>query len=161
MIKAWLVGGDELVAKFTSFSDVFRDELQTCIKTLTMDLVKKVKEEKLSGQVLNRKTGRLSRSITPEFEFSANSAYGIVGTNVAYGRAWELGFTREVGAGARGGPRAMLEREKARYFAKHPPGNKTYAARPFLKSALDEMRDQIQEQIKDAVWQSVKRNFIA
>ena len=153
MISAWLEGDQETIARFTLFSGNLREQLQKTVKKLTMDLTKHVKQDKLSGQVLNRRPngGRLSRSITPSFEMSADSAVGIVGTNVDYGRYWELGFDRKVGAGARGGPRQMLEKAKAAYFAKYPPGMKHYGPRSFLGSALDDMRPKIKADIEQAV----------
>lgn len=159
MIRAWLVGSDAVIANFDAFPGNLRDELETCIKKLTMDLTKKVKQEKLSGQSLNRKTGRLSRSVTPSFDSNGGKFVGIVGTNVSYGRFWELGFDRKVGAGARGGPRKMLENAKARYFQKHPPGVKHYGPRSFLGSALNEMAPEIQAKIEQAVRDSAKKAF--
>ena len=159
MIKISIDGDEELVARFVAFRGDIRAELENAIRKLTMDLVRKVKAEKLSGQVLNRKTGSLSRSVTPSFDSSETSFTGIVGTNVNYGRFWELGFDRAVGAGARGGPRNMLEKAKARYFAKHPPGRKHYGPRSFLGSALDDMRPTIKDQHSDVVRKATNRSF--
>lgn len=47
---------------------------------------------KLSGEVLNVRTGRLRRSITKRIEASGGSVSGIVGTNVSYAAAHEFGF---------------------------------------------------------------------
>lgn len=124
-----------------------------------MDLVKKVKAEKLSGQVLGRKTGRLSRSVTPSFEIDSTQVVGVVGTNVSYGRDWELGFDRKVGAGARGGPRQMLEKARALYFAKHPPGVRHYGPRSFLGSALEEMAPTVRAEIEQTVRETTTGAF--
>jgi phage gpG-like protein len=165
MIRAWLENADEVIARFDGFPETLRSELERTVKKLTMDLAKKAKDEKLSGQVLNRKTGKLSRSITPSFEFDAGSTFGIVGTNLSYGRAWELGFGRAIGAGARGGPGArggitlMLASAKARYYRDHPPGRRTYAPRSFLRSALQEMAQEIRSQINQTVRDTTKGFF--
>ena len=50
-----------------------------------------VKMKKLRGQVLHVRTGHLMRSITGKVERSGDTVIGRVGTNVSYGRLWELG----------------------------------------------------------------------
>ena len=159
MISAWLEGDQETIARFTLFGANLRTQLEKKVRSLTMDLVKKVKAEKLSGQVLGRKTGRLSRSVTPSFEIDSTQVVGVVGTNVSYGRDWELGFDRTVGAGARGGPRQMLEKARALYFAKHPPGVRHYGPRSFLGSALEEMAPTVRAEIEQTVRETTTGAF--
>ena len=71
------------------------------------------------------------------------AAIAYVGTNVSYGAFWEHGFTRKIGAGARGGPRTLSGNALATYIARHPPGTRQYAARPFLAPALASMKAKI------------------
>jgi phage gpG-like protein len=54
-----------------------------------------VKNDKLSGQVLKVRTGRLRRSITYKLSNGDNTASATVGTNLSYGRAQEYGFVGE------------------------------------------------------------------
>ena len=49
-------------------------------------------KEKLSGEVLNVRTGRLRRSIVERVESSGSVVTGIVGTNVEYAAPHEYGF---------------------------------------------------------------------
>lgn len=67
------------------------------ITRLTIKLQGHVKENKLSGQVLKVKTGRLRRSINQRVDNDANEGpVGTVGTNVSYARPHELGFSGDV-----------------------------------------------------------------
>lgn len=67
------------------------------ITRLTIKLQGNVKENKLSGQVLKVKTGRLRRSINQKVENDeARGPVGTVGTNVSYARPHELGFSGDV-----------------------------------------------------------------
>ncbi len=57
-----------------------------------LSIVVREVERNLSGKVLNKRTGALLRSIRRN---SRATAQGFnVATNLLYGRAWEMGFTR-------------------------------------------------------------------
>ena len=147
MITGWLIGDKRVIAKLDGLPDRLQSALQKRVETLALKLLVKVKAEKLSDQVLKVQTGRLRRSINERVETNGTRVTGIVGTNVVYGRAWELGFDRKIGAGARGGPRTLSGKALDTYFAKHPPGTKHYEPRSFLRSALEEMRPQIEKEL--------------
>lgn len=66
------------------------------VKRLAINLQGYVKESKLSGQVLNVRTGTLRRSINQEVTQSGSMTTGIVGTNVSYAKVHEYGFSGEV-----------------------------------------------------------------
>lgn len=69
----------------------------TAITRLTIKLQGMVKEQKLSGQVLNVRTGNLRRSINQTVEQEAERGpVGTVGTNEKYARPHEMGFSGEV-----------------------------------------------------------------
>ena len=120
-----------------------------------LDIQRRVERDKLTGQVLHVRTGTLRRSISMKVESSGTKVLGIVGTNVGYGAAWEFGFNRKVGAGARGG------KVTASQLAKHPPGTKYMAPRSFLGSALTDalpsVRDRIQEAIREGLSKEIGR----
>lgn len=150
MITAKLIDGDKLVARLERLYPALRTTLTKEIQRIIIDLSVKVKRDKLSGQVLNVRTGRLRRSITTRLEEKQDSVTGIVGTNVGYAKAWEYGFTAKVGAGSRGGPHGLSSKALARYYEALPPRTKTYPARSFLRSSLAEMRGDINERLKVA-----------
>lgn len=156
MIGGYLVGDTEVIKRLSAMPEKLRFRLGTAITRLSIDLQSKVKGDKLSGQVLHRRTGTLSRSISRVVLTETNSVVGVVSTNVKYGIAWERGFDRKVGAGARGGPKTLLGAARDAYFAKHPSGTKHYAARSFLRSSLAEMRPEISEKIGIAVNESIR-----
>lgn len=70
--------------------------LKTSITRMTLKLLRSVKQDKLSGQVLNVQTGRLRRSINQRVIATDSKIKGIVGTNVEYARPHEMGFSDDV-----------------------------------------------------------------
>lgn len=150
MITATIIGDRELVAHLRALPDVAKRDIDATVQKVGFRLEDIVKRSYLRGprpQNLGVVTGRLLSSITrgnvdsrSRFESLPTQANYYVGTNVAYGALWENGFTRRVGAGARGGPRTLSGNALARYIAAHPPGEKTIGARPFLKPALRDVR---------------------
>ncbi len=162
MITATLVGGRELIVKFEKFPASLREKLESTIKSLTFDLAKKVKADKLSGQVLQRPSGRLIRSITTSFENDNDSFKGIVGTNVAYGAYHEFGFVGQETV-------KTFQRKQTMAFGR-PMNTKivqvrsftrnvNYKAHPFLRPALEEMRPEIEKQINDVATNAAKEVF--
>jgi hypothetical protein len=98
------------------------------------------------------RTGLLSGNISDLPSEDGNSFSSSVGTNVPYGRYWEKGFDRKVGAGARGGPqKPMTSLAEMKYQAKHPPGTKHEDARPFLTPALADMKEEIRRRLARAM----------
>lgn len=153
MISGALIGDHELVQRVAAIPQAAHDELVPTVQKLILQVEARSKSSYLRGPRpthLGVKTGRLISSVTTRMEVSADSVYGICGTNVSYGALWELGFKRRVGAGARGGPRTLSGKARATYFAKHPPGVKDVAARPFLSPALADVRPQALDEIKAA-----------
>ncbi len=156
MLKGTLIGGELLAEKLGRLGVDVRTATSRGIARACLRILAKVKAEKLTGEVLNVRTGRLRRSITTRMlDEASDRPAGVVGTNVGYGAAWEYGFDRKIGAGARGGPRTLLGKARETYFAKHPPGTKHYAERSFLRTALEEMRPAIGEEINAALGRAI------
>ena len=118
------------------------------VSRLTFKLQRKVKAEKLSGQVLNVKSGRGRRSISAKVDARPQEIIGSVGTNVNYMGGWERGFTK-----------AAIDifptKKRALYWpgADHPVRHvhqpaRAVKARPFLRPALEEMRAEITTRLK-------------
>lgn len=91
-ITGEIKGDREVVANLRRFDAAARGEIQKGIGRITIKLLTRVKAQKLSGQALNVRTGRLRRSITQRIESSADEISGIVGTNVDYAAIHEYGF---------------------------------------------------------------------
>lgn len=157
MITGYLVGDRELIARIQGASAKMKAEIDRTVTRLGFELQARVQTGYLTGQVLHVRTGRLRSSISPggesrsRTEITATSAIAYVGTNVSYGAFWEHGFTSKIGAGARGGPRTLSGQALATYFARHPPGTRQEAARPFLAPALRSMRGRIESELGAAL----------
>lgn len=158
MITASIVGDRELVAHLRELPAVAKRDIDQTVQKVGRRLEDIVKRSYLRGprpEHLGVVTSKLITSITlgapysrTRFESLPNQANYYVGTNVAYGALWEYGFTRKIGAGARGGPRTLSGNALARYIAAHPPGEKAMAARPFLKPGLRDIKATFIEQMQ-------------
>jgi phage gpG-like protein len=168
MISGYLIGDKALIAKMNAMPATVKGAIDATVMKLGFALQAKVQADYLRGPRPDRlgvKTGRLLGSITQgdadsrsRFESTPTTSLAYVGTNVSYGQFWEYGFSRRVGAGSRGGkflhmgPKALES-----YFAKHPPGDKAYPARPFLAPALSDMRDLITQQLSESLLNAAKQ----
>lgn len=144
--------------------------VHSALSASALDLVGHIKINKLSGQVLKRRSGRLSRSIHANpVEISAGAMSVQVGTNVEYARIHELGGqTKPHLIKARGRSLRWVDSGGFTFSAKtgkvtdgfiyrkevHHPGSKI-PARPYLRPALEEKRQAIVERINQAVHQAV------
>ncbi len=161
VITGSIVGDKEVIARLKAMPDKVFDAVALTVYQLGVQLQRQVVTGYLSGPRpthLGRVTGRLAASITgggdtrSRFERNGLVATSYVGTNVSYGAAWENGFSKKVGAGARGGPRFLTSAAEIQtYFAKHPPGVKQVPARPFLTPALQQMKPMIIAEIQKTV----------
>jgi phage gpG-like protein len=164
MISGYIVGDKALVARIAGAGAVVKAEIDVTVQKLGYALQARVQTQKLTGQVLRVRTDRLRGSIAqnaPEtrsrFVATDTAAIAYVGTNVSYGAAWEHGFSRKVGAGARGGPRTISGKALDSYIRRHPPGVRHVAARPFLAPALFEMRAQIVTELGAALKRGMEK----
>jgi len=158
-VNVQIVGTDNVAKKISEMQGKSRSVIEKAVMREAINLVRYVKEQKLTGQSLQVQTGRLRRSITAKFEGEGTDTFtAIVGTNVKYGRFWELGFSRKVGAGARGGPRSLSGTALQKYLAKHPPAMKSISARPFLRNSFEENMPRIKENLAKSVREALRWN---
>lgn len=162
MIKGWILGGEDLVKRLTAAPENIQNALQTSVSRMALRLLARVKGDKLSGQVLKVKTGRLRRSINQRVEREGSGVYGYVGTNVDYGRVHEYGFKGGVVS-----VRAHL-RKVTQAFGKTLPTTKQSQVgahtrnvklpeKSFLRSALRELQPEIERSMRNAVQAAAKR----
>lgn len=160
MIKGEILGSDALVSRFDAMVPKFTGLMTKSISRLTLTLLRNVKQDKLSGQVLNVRSGRLRRSINQRIEGAGtDTVAGYVGTNVVYGRPFEFGFKGNVPV------KAHLRTIKQAFGKSISPVTvqvKPYTMkvdvkeRSFLRSALAEMDTAIRSEIRNAVTEAVK-----
>lgn len=99
------VSGDrEVIRRFEALGPSLREELIRAVGRITLRLMRRSVQDKLSGQVLKRRTGTLARSVTqsPRTYEAGQRIVGTVGISditgrggrrpVKYGRVHEFGF---------------------------------------------------------------------
>lgn len=158
MIEASVTGDAQVVASIRQQYQKITTNVEQSIGRLTLKLLTRVKVSKLSGQVLNVRTGRLRRSITQKVVSTPSRITGIVGTNVEYARAHELGFNGQVSVkahlrqikmawGKRITPRTVVIRPHTRQV--------NLPAKSFLGSALADMTPEIMQTLQQSVRQGI------
>ena len=179
MIAGQIIGVDRVLGFLGSREPEVAKNLKAETSRLAIALLRKVKEEKLSGQVLKNQTGTLRRSINQRVEASGTSVSGSVGTNLVYARAHEFGVDkrvvvtvreylrrtkasfREAGKiGWRGKNRLALSRNASMGAALvHSFTRNQHIKLPersFLRSALQEMAPEIREGLSEAIRKAMK-----
>lgn len=154
MFRGSVTGGRETAKKLRGEAKQVREAVRKTMGRLVLELMVKVKRDKLSGQALNVRTGRLRRSITQRIEVHGTTIEGVVGTNVEYGKFHEYGLGLKVKdelKKQREGFKAGLTANKPLSADNLPPGS-------FLRSALKEMKPRIREEFRQAV-KEVSKNW--
>ena len=158
MLKGYVVGSEKLVRRVQDMPGKIHGAVVTAVDRFVLDLASKVKAEKLSGQLLNVRTGRLRRSIHKELFDEGTTVRGIVGTNVEYARVHEYGYagpetvrahlrtiTQAWGLPLKDGPRQVQVSEHTRQV--------NISEKAYLRSALREMEARFARDIERAARQ--------
>lgn len=141
-----IVGVERTILAFGAARQRIADAVRAAVTRATFDLVRVVKADKLTGQVLQVRTGRLRRSITGRVEEENGSPVGLVGTNVSYGRVHELGFKGSVKV------KAHSRTIKGKAIPVRAHSRKLdIPARPFLVPALNENLPKYRGWIADGI----------
>jgi HK97 gp10 family phage protein len=154
MITVELVGDKELVAKLNFLPDKLRRALARKLTASALTMVANVKR-KLSGTVLNVRTGNLRDSI----EYTLNESATSVEAKVFSGKSVKYAAIHEFGGQtsphdiypAKAQALAFMMGGK-QVFAKvvHHPGSKI-PERSYMRSTLGDMREEIIEGMNDAL----------
>lgn len=150
-IRAEIVGDEKLIAQFNQVYPTLQGELEKATARAALRLLRHVKEDKLSDQVLHVRSGRLRRSITMRVEQDGKTTTGWVGTNVVYARRLEYGFTgtesvRAFMRRATGGKKKDARSVPVRAFTRKA-NTKEYR---FLRGSYDDLRGPIQQELRNA-----------
>lgn len=151
MIKATIIGDSALITRMNGLNSSVRASLRAAVLELSIKLQRRVKADKLSGQVLKVRTGRLRRSINYRVQEQSNGVFGFVGTNVKYGAAHEYGYAGVVNVKAH----LRKSKDKASPVRAHTR-TVNMPERSFLRSALNDMKLEITQGIKQAAVTAVK-----
>lgn len=155
MITGHVFGGDEVVKRLLGLGPKLQSNLARFIAKKAIALQRHVIQDKLTGQVLRVRTGTLRRSITFRVEKGSSAVYGIVGTNISYGRTHEYGFSGSQAVKAHlrmmrqawGKPVSDPHQIQIRQFARKV----NLPERSFLRSALNDMRGEIREGLEKEI----------
>jgi len=161
IVNVTLTGGKELIANFKSMAPAIHAALLKKVTTLALKLERHVKVDKLNGQVLNRISGALARSIHSKVEQIATAVSGIVFSSgdVKYARIHEYGGTtsphiiepKKASVLAFAGAGGMIFAKRVNH-----PGSKI-PERSFLRSSLHDMSTEISLGMKQAIVEAMQK----
>lgn len=158
-----VLGAASVKADLAAIGENRRSAVRDAVKGWGIRVVNHVKRNKLTGQVLRVRTGRLRSSINERLTESGNTITSTIGTAVGYGADWERGFAGTFAV------RAHIRRIKSRSshrtewilqsyndakrrrvetatgiaFVSAHDRTVAQAPRPFLRPSLAELRPQI------------------
>lgn len=150
-----VVGEERVKARFERFGRAVRQRLREAVYLSGVTLQRHVMDEKLSGQVLNVRTGILRSSIAldppSEAADEGDRIFIRVGTNKSYGIAWELGNPdHEIGARRKKALRWFGSDGKP-VFRRRVFWRTAVHQRPFLLPSFEELRGDIRERLRAAI----------
>jgi phage gpG-like protein len=160
MIRAVLIGSERVKERLDRVYSRAQVELLASMSRIVIALARKIKEEKLSGQVLKNRTGTLRRSITPSVNMGGSTIQGQVGTNVEYAAIHEYGGTtppHEIWPRHAKALAFMMRGRNVIVRSVHHPGSRIPEA-SFMRSSLEEMRPEIRAEFADAIAKVVKES---
>jgi phage gpG-like protein len=154
VITAHLVGDDRLLAWLRDAPDAVAAGVARAIAKLGIDLQRTIEDDKLSGQVLARRSGSLASSLDLRIEQNTDAISASVVTGSPYARVHEYGFAGSVDV------RASLR--VVRQAFGRPVSEKMITVRAharrmdlpersFLRAALEEMASPISDEIDAAL----------
>jgi phage gpG-like protein len=165
-----VVGDKEVIERFQRLPDSVRESLRRAVQDLAVRLQHHVAQDKLSGQVLNVRSGKLSRSIDQVVLQNGDEIVGVVSTSVKYARIHEYGGVikqRERTAtlyrsidkdGNFKHNGRFVSKSKSNFATDHAMGARviTMPERSFLRSSLRDMRQQIVQGLRAAAHQGMR-----
>lgn len=155
MLRMEFIGGDVLAAVLRSYGGKVQTAIVQSVGRSALRLQREVMQNRLSGQVLNVRTGNLRRSIHQRVTNTGSAVIGEVNTNVRYGRAHEYGFagTANVKASLRQVRQAFGRPLKSpRYVqVRAHSRNVKLPERSFLRSALRDMKPMIETDLQKSI----------
>lgn len=159
MTIAWEIPIEGFTESFERRGDAVIARLKQEMQAETLNLLAYVEDEKLSGQVLNQRSGALKRSGYTAFEESYDEIAGVVGfgsgsstaaNTVPYAAIHEFGGT--INVPEVDGKLMVFQKAGATIFTtRHVAFTVQMPARPYLGPSVDENRDAILGRLQAAV----------
>ncbi len=161
-VNVTVVGDRALIARFREMPRAINQALYAKVLALSLKLEKKVKVDKLNGQVLNRITGALARSIHSVVDRQEHLVLGRVFSSgdVKYAAIHEYGGTTKP---------HIIEPKKANVLAFTGKGGETIFAkkvnhpgskmpeRSYMRSSLHDMSTEISLGMKEAIVRAIQK----
>lgn len=155
MVRMEFIGGDKLAALLQGYSDKIQTAAVQSVGRSALRLQREVMRNRLTGQVLNVRTGNLRRSIHQKVETDGGCIIGEVNTNVRYGAAHEYGFSGAVNVKAhlRQVKQAFGKPLKSPRFVQVAAHSRAVnlPERSFLRSALRDLQPSIERSLVRAI----------
>lgn len=148
MIHALVVGSAGVLNRLRAASPEIVARVKPTMYRLAIMLQRKVKTEKLSGQVLHVRSGTLRRSISQRVTVEGGLLTGVVGTNLKYGRVHEYGGRVSI--------REHVRKSRIGTIYTVRQHDRTFPERSFLRSSLAELLPTIRKELQVAARQSIK-----
>ena len=152
-VTSEIIGDKKVITRFQNLPSNMANRITRAMDKIAIYLVAYVKENKLSGQVLRRRTGTLSRSIRGTVEQQAGQVVGNITSRdkgnapLPYAVFWENGFTGTQNVRAHVRKMASGGEASVRAFVR----NVHQIARPFFAPTLKENQNYIRDQLNKAV----------
>jgi phage gpG-like protein len=151
MLSVEIDGDRELVARFAAMPKAIRAALALKFAALAQRLEDKIRTEKLDGQVLRARSGRLRDSVSSSLDDSGASLFT---SGVKYAAAQEFGVSGEESVAAHSRtikqafgraitPKTILIEAFSRQMR--------LPERSYMRSSLDEMSAEIAQALREAV----------
>lgn len=160
MINMFLTGDKEIIAKIDRLSPAVHAALLKKVWELVLKIEAYIKTNKLNGQVLNRRTGKLARSIASEVEDNFERIIGIIfqSADVPYGAIHEFGgkTAAHVIVPKKASVLRFWDKSGQKVFARkvNHPGS-VMPERSYMRSSLSDFSTQISLGLKEAVVNAV------
>ena len=154
MLTIQIQGDKELIAKMNIMPERVRTALFNKVAYLASMLKTYIIDNKLSGQVLNHRSGDLWRSIRDEATQSSSSVEGrVYSTGVPYAAIHEFGGTiaSHVIESKTAGALAFMWQGKQVFFKKVTIPDVKMPERSFMRSSLADKRQEIIDGMNEAV----------
>jgi phage gpG-like protein len=158
MISADLLGSEPALERLRALPEAATKGLARAIARLGSDLQSNVQQNKLSGQVLNIRSGALKSSIDIAIDQSDTTVTATVFSDLDYAAAQEYGFSGTVNVRA---SLRLIKEAFGRSIAAKTIGVGAYSRRmnlperSFLRSALDDMAPDISAGVQDALREAI------
>jgi phage gpG-like protein len=150
-ISIRVFGKTEFISKYRKIAAMLPSMVTDEMKTQMMQLADYVRTNKLSGDPLHRRTGKLSRSISGNASATGNLVTGTVGSKgVPYAAVHELGLTVTIPSHER-----LISMVFGKPVVPHTISIKSYTVtfpmRAYLKPSLEEKRAGILANIRASI----------